>query len=270
MITPWSSVLSLNLASEGGVGDPHYSILHGLFLLLGPLAEWVPRPEKQPDLLLNTLFVFVTILVLVTILIRTFKRIPEGSIQTLFEMAVEGLTGFFVNIVGERGRKYIPFFASFFIYIWFMNMLGIIPGFQSPTADLNTTLGFALISVVAAHLIGLREIGIKAYLWHFWGEPKWMGVLMCPLHIIGEFAKVVSLSIRLFGNVFGEEMILLVLAGLSPVLLIGALEVPYLPLQVPMLMFAVFSGTIQAMIFSVLSAVYVAQFLDHGHGDEEH
>ena len=83
-------------------------------------------------------------------------------------MAVEGLTGFFVNIVGERGRKYIPFFASFFIYIWFMNMLGIIPGFQSPTADLNTTLGFALISVVAAHLIGLREIGIKAYLWHFW------------------------------------------------------------------------------------------------------
>ncbi len=270
MTGPWSSVLSLSMASEGGSGEAHYSILHGIFYLLGPLADWIPQPVRQPDLLLNTLLVFVIVLVLVTIAVRTFKRIPEGSVQTLFEMAVEGLTGFFLNIVGERGRKYIPFFASFFIYIWFMNMLGVIPGMQSPTADLNTTLGFALISIVSAHLIGLREIGLKAYLWHFWGEPKWMGVLMCPLHIVGEFAKVISLSIRLFGNVFGEEMIVLVLLGLSPVFLIGALEVPFVPMQVPMLMFGVFSGTVQAMIFSVLSAVYVAQFLDHDHGEEDH
>ena len=113
------------MASEGGGGETHYSILHGLFLLLGPLAEWIPKPEKQPDLLLNTFFVFVTVIVLVVIAVRTFKSIPEGSIQTLFELLVEGLTGFFLNIVGERGRKYIPFFASFFIYIWFMNMLGL-------------------------------------------------------------------------------------------------------------------------------------------------
>lgn len=264
----WLNALVLPLA-EGGQEEAHYSILHGLLLLLGPLKEMFPQPSRQPDLLLNTLFVVGILLVTLFIAVRSLKRIPEGSLQTLFEMVIEGLTNFYLDIVGEKGRKYIPFFSVFFIYILLMNIVGIIPGFQPPTADLNTTLGFAVISVVAANLIGIRELGMTSYLKHFMGEPTWLAPLMCPLHIIGEFAKVISLAVRLFGNIFGEEMIIIALAGLSPILLLGSLEVPFLPLQLPMLVFAVFSGTIQAMIFSVLSAVYVAQFLE-GHHEEHH
>jgi F-type H+-transporting ATPase subunit a len=263
----WPSVLVIPLAS-GGQEEAHHSILHGLLLLLGPLKEFFPQPSKQPDLILNTLTVLGVILALVFLTVRNLRRLPEGTLQNLFEMALEGLHDFFFNIVGERGKKYIPFFATFFIYIFFSNMLGLIPGFQSPTADMNTTLGFALISVVSANLIAIREIGLLSYLKHFRGEPLWLFPIMCPLHIIGEFAKIISLSARLFGNIFGEEMLLLVLAGLSPVFMIGQLEVPFVPFQLPIMAFAVFSGTIQAMIFSVLSAVYLAQFLEDHH--EEH
>ncbi|MBM3264309.1 MAG: F0F1 ATP synthase subunit A [candidate division Zixibacteria bacterium] len=263
----WSGAFVLPLAG-GGEQEAHHSILHGVLLLLGPFKEMVPQPSRQPDLLLNTLFVLGVVFALVFVVVRRFQRIPTGSLQNLFEMVVEGLNDFFFNIVGERGKKYIPFFGSFFIYILLMNMLGLVPGFQAPTADLNTTLGFGLISVIAANLIGLREAGLKAYLKHFWGEPTWLGPLMCPLHIVGEFAKILSLTVRLFGNVFGEETVIFVLAGLSPVILLGSLEVPFIPLQLPMMLFAVFTGTVQALIFSVLSAVYTAQFLEEHH--EEH
>lgn len=264
----WLNALVLPLA-EGGQEEAHHSILHGLLLLLGPLKEFFPQPSRQPDLLLNTLFVLGILLISLFIAVRSLKRIPEGSLQALFEVVIEGLTDFYLGVVGEKGRKYIPFFAIFFVYILLMNMVGILPGFQAPTADLNTTLGFAVISVVAANLIGIRELGFTSYLKHFLGEPIWLAPLMCPLHIIGEFAKIISLAVRLFGNIFGEEMIIIALAGLSPVFLLGSLEIPFIPVQLPMLLFAVFSGTIQAMIFSVLSAVYVAQFLE-GHHEEHH
>jgi F-type H+-transporting ATPase subunit a len=264
----WSSLFALPLVSGGGQEEAHHSILHGLLLLLGPLKDYFPQPSRQPDLLLNTLVVVVALLTLLFLAARNLRRLPEGALQNLFEMAIEGLSGFYYGIVGERGKKYVPFFSTFFIYILFMNMLGLIPGFQSPTADLNTTLGFAIIAVISANLIAIREVGFVSYLKHFWGEPAWLGPMMFPLHLIGELAKIVSLAVRLFGNIFGEEMIILVLAGLSPVLLIGHLEVPFLPFQLPIMLFAVFSGTVQAMIFSVLTAVYVAQFLEDHH--EEH
>ena len=260
-------VLSI-LPFAGGAGEAHYSLLHGLFLI-EPFKEWIPQPEKQPDLLLNTAVVFVFLTVFLYLTVRKLRPIPESTSQNLVEIALEGLTDFFGDILGERGKKYIPFIATFFIYILFLNFIGLVPGFQSPTADLNTTLAFALIGIVAVQLIAIREIGFVAYVKHFLGEGA--EILMFPLHIIGEIAKVISLSFRLYGNMFGKETVIAVLMGFSPAFLIGQLEVPFLPIQFPMLAFGVFVGFLQAMVFSMLVAIYLGLFIsDHGHDDDHH
>lgn len=246
----------------------HHSILHGLFQI-GPIRDWIPQPSKQPDLILNTFFLIGLVAVFLFWTVRKVRRLPETTAQNLLEMVVEGLTGFFEGIIGEHGRKYIPFIASFFIFVLLLNLLGLIPGLQSPTADLNTTLGLALVAVAGVQIIAIRELGGWSYIRHFLGEPIWLGPIMLPLHLIGEAAKVMSLSIRLFGNIFGEDTIIVILAGLSPFFLIGHLEVPYLPIQLPMMFFGIFTSIVQALIFSVLTSIYLATFLE-GHHDEGH
>lgn len=262
----WYSILAVGAGGE----EAHYSLLHGLFLL-NPLKEWIPQPEKQPDLILNTVFVLVIMWALLHLTARKLRRVPESTMQNILEIAIEELTALFGDIVGERGKKYVPFVCSFFFYILFLNLLGLVPGFQSPTADLNTTLGFAMIGVGIVQVIAVREVGFAAYVRHFWGEPAWLGPLMFPLHIIGEIAKVISLSFRLYGNMFGKETVLAVLMSFSPVLLIGHFELPYVPIQLPILAFGVFVAFLQAMIFAILIAIYIAQFLEeHGHDDDHH
>ncbi len=262
--------LPLFLPMVGGTEEAHYSILHGL-LVLNPLKEWIPQPIKQPDLLLNTGVVLAFIVGFLVLVVRKLKPIPSSASQNILEMAVEGLTDLFADIVGERGRKYIPFISTFFFYIILLNFIGLIPGFQSPTADLNTTVAFALIGIVAVQLIAIKELGLGSYLKHLWGEPVWLGPLMLPLHIIGEIAKAVSLAFRLYGNMFGKETVIAVLMGFSPIVLIGHFELPYVPLQLPMLLFGVFVGLLQAVVFSLLVAIYIAQFIEgHDHEEEHH
>jgi F-type H+-transporting ATPase subunit a len=142
----------------------------------------------------------------------------------------------------------------------------LVPGFQSPTADLNTTLSFAVIAVVTVNVIAIREIGLVAYLKHFAGEPVWLSWMMFPLHVMGEFAKVVSLAVRLYGNMFAKETLMVVLMGFSPVLILGHFEVPFVPIQLPIMLFGLFVGFLQAMIFALLVSIYLGQFLEeHDH-----
>ena len=93
---------------------------------------------------------------------------------------------------------------------------------------------------------------------------------MFPLHLIGEISRILSLSIRLFGNIFGEDTIIIILAGLSPVLLVGHQEIPYLPLQLPMMLFGLFTSFVQALVFSVLTSIYIVMFLGDHHEEEHH
>ena len=257
--------LSMIMAVGGGGEEVHHSILRVLHLIY-PLEGVLPQPAKQPDLLLNTLFSFSLLAGFVILTVRSLRRLPEGNGQNILEFAVEGLTDFFIDIVGERGRKYIPFIASYFLYILFLNFLGLVPGFQSPTADLNTTLSFAVIAVVTVNVIAIREIGLVAYLKHFAGEPVWLSWMMFPLHVMGEFAKVVSLAVRLYGNMFAKETLMVVLMGFSPVLILGHFEVPFVPIQLPIMLFGLFVGFLQAMIFALLVSIYLGQFLEeHDH-----
>ena len=116
--------LVINLAA-GGTEEVHYSLLHGLFLI-SPLKNLIPQPEKQPDLILNTAFVFVVLSVFIFLTVRKLRSIPESTSQNLLELAYEGLNDFFLDILGEQGKKYIPFFFTFFVYILFLNLLEIV------------------------------------------------------------------------------------------------------------------------------------------------
>ncbi|MCZ6679456.1 MAG: F0F1 ATP synthase subunit A [Candidatus Poribacteria bacterium] len=255
---------------DSGGEHLHYSWLH-------PLSKIIPVPTptrwQQPDLILNAYFVVLIICVFFILVTRKMKRIPEGKGQTLLELFVGGLIDFFGGILGEHGRKYVPFVGSYFIFILFLNYLGLIPGFQSPTADLNTTLALGVTALIGVQIIAIKENGVIGYLKHFVGDPLWLGPLMFPLHIIGEFARAGSLAIRLFGNIFGEESVIikLTLLGLAVPAIAG--KIPWLPIQVPMMFFGLFGGFLQALVFSMLTSIYIVTFLDHGdegHGTEAH
>ena len=171
---------SVGLAAE----EAHRSWLSPISKILPD--DIVPEPERwhQPDLIPNAYFIVLVIALLFIISTRKLKRLPEGKGQTLLELFVGGLTNFFGGILGEHGKKYVPFVGSFFIFILFLNYLGLIPGFQSPTADLNTTLALGISAVIGVHIIAIKENGLIGYLKHFIGDPPWLGPLMFPLHIM--------------------------------------------------------------------------------------
>ena len=192
---------------------------------------------------------------------RRLERIPTHR-QSLVEVVVESLNDFVVGIIGPKGEKYTPFIGTLFVYILAMNLLGIIPLLKSPTSGLSITLALAIVVFVVYNIAGIREIGLVQYLKHLAGEPLWLAPLMLPIHIISDLARPLSLSIRLCGNIFGEETVLVILAGFTVTI------IPYvvaIPTQFPMMLFAVFTGFVQALVFATLSAIYIAIAI----GDEE-
>ena len=226
--------------------------------------------EASPWLLfMFSVVVIIALTVFAILMTRRLERIPTSRRQSLVELVVESLDNFTVDIVGPKGSKYTPFIGSLFIYILAANLLGLIPAFKSPTSSLSITVSLAIIVFVAYNVIGIREAGLWRYLKHLLGEPLWMAPLMLPIHIIGELARPLSLSIRLFGNIFGDETILVILAGMSLVLIryhgIPVLSIP-LPLF-PMMIFDVFISFVQALVFSILSGIYISLAIE---ASEEH
>jgi F-type H+-transporting ATPase subunit a len=255
---------SAEAQEEHGGQHPHYSWLHPISTLLPNNVVPEPHRWQQPDLIPNTYFVVLAVALLFILATRKIKRLPESKGQTLLELFVGGVIDFFSGVLGEHGKKYVPFVGSYFIFILSLNYLGLIPGFQSPTADLNTTFALGVSAIIGVHIIAIKENGFMGYLKHFIGDPWWLGPLMFPLHVIGELARAGSLSIRLFGNIFGEESVIINLTLLGLALPFIS---PLIPVQVPMVFFGLFGGLLQAFVFSLLTSIYIVSFLDH-HGDE--
>lgn len=199
--------------------------------------------------------VIVTLSMLSFIATRKLERVPTGKMQNFTEQIVASLNHFTMGIIGPKGEKYTPFIGTLFIYILCMNLLGLVPGFKSPTSSLTITLSLSIPVFIFYNYAGIRESGIKPWVKHLIGEPVWLAPLMFPIHVIGELARPISLGIRLYGNIFGEETILAVLAGMTIVF------VPYfvaIPTQFPMMLFAIFTSFVQALVFSTLSAIYIS------------
>ena len=225
----------------------------------------IPEPSRwhQPDLIPNTYFAVIVLVLFFIFVTRKLKRLPEGKGQTLLELFVGGIIDFFGGILGDHGKKYVPFVGSFFIFILALNYLGLIPGFQSPTADLNTTLALGITAVLGVQIIAIKENGIGGYLKHLAGNPPWLGFLMFPLEVIAQLSRAGSLAVRLFGNIFGEESVIVELTKLGLIVLIAG-AIPIIPVQVPMLFFGLFGGFLQAFVFTILTSIYIVLFTEHG------
>ena len=260
--------LSLATVTESFAADNgHRSLLYPISRLLPD--EMIPEPTRwhQPDLIPNTYFAVLVLVVFFIFATRKLKRIPEGKGQTLLEVFVGGIMDFFGGILGDHGKKYVPFVGSFFIFILFLNYLGVIPGLQPPTADLNTTLALGITAVLGVQIIAIKENGIGGYLKHLAGNPPWLGVLMFPLEVVAQLSRAGSLAVRLFGNIFGEKAVVIELTKLGLIVLIAD-AIPIIPVQVPMLFFGLFAGFLQAFVFTILTSIYIVLFIEHG--DEAH
>lgn len=192
-----------------------------------------------------SLLAFVIIAFVAVLGTRRMRLIPRG-IQNFLEFAFESLYGVPEMVMGPRGRQYAPFVSTFFLYILVMNFTGLIPFLKSGTASLSITLGLAVVAFFAVQYYGFKAHGIR-YLAHFIGPVPAMAFLILPLELISELVRPVSLSVRLYGNIFGEEQVISALANqITPYA-----AVLLLPLQV----LTVF---LQAFVFTLLVTVYIS------------
>ncbi len=184
---------------------------------------------------------------------KSISLIPSKG-QNLFEVLISGMEDFMVDVTGEEGRWLFPLAATVFIYVFVSNLIGLVPGFFPPTANLNTTASCALTVVVFTHIIGIKYHGAK-YIKHFLGPVWWMIPIIFPIELIGHLARILSLSFRLFGNMMGHELVLGILF-----LLAGAFFAP-----LPIMALGIFVALVQAFVFFLLSIMYFTGAMEHAH-----
>jgi F-type H+-transporting ATPase subunit a len=210
--------------------------------------------EKASELnhVTYTWLVMVILVVLAFLASRGMKAVP-GGVQNLMEVVVTGIENMVDETMGPKGKAYFPLIATFALFILVSNLLGLIPGFYPPTANLNTNAALALIVFFLTHIVGIKEHGTH-YLKHFMGPILWLAPLMIIIEFIGHLARPLSLSLRLFGNMYGHEIVLMIFVGLVPFLL-----------PIPMMLMGILVAFIQAFVFSLLAMIYIAGALEDAH-----
>lgn len=188
------------------------------------------------------------VIVLAWLATRRLKLVPHGW-QNVMEIAITAIIDQVKANMGTRGMILAPFIVALFLFLLIANWLGLVPGFSSPTNDLNTTLGLALLVIIMVQIFGMLNKGVWRYLKHFL-QPN---PLFLPINLIEELSKPVTLSFRLFGNIVAGEILIIILGML----------VPYV-IPTAWLAFSVFVGVIQAFIFTILSLSYLANSFTDG------
>lgn len=222
----------------------------------------------------NTLVVaWVIILAVILVVLSASRRYKEapGGLQNFLETVLEGALNFMTSVTGskEKSRKFFPIVMTIFLFVILSNWVEIVPGLgsiglwgmhhgkkvlipfiRSSSADLNVTLAIAIISVVSTQIIGIASLGLSKYAGKFlvapWKKPYFVGTFVGALELISEAAKLVSFSFRLFGNIFAGEVLLLVVGFLAPYII-----------PLPFLFLEIFVGFIQALVFSMLTLVFM-------------
>ena len=211
----------------------------------------------------NVIFSLIVILILslaAIILSRKISLIPN-RIQSACELFVSGIDDFVCGIVGAQGRRYTPFIGTLFIYILFMNLMGLVPFMKSPTSNWSTTLALALCVFVYVQYASLKENGFVGYIDHLLGNPRgiiafsvFVPLMMLVLHIVSELVRPISLSLRLRSNIWGDDMLLSVLAGFG---------IKGIPLLFFNMLLSIVASLVQTVVFCLLTTIYFALALVH-------
>jgi F-type H+-transporting ATPase subunit a len=202
---------------------------------------------------IHSWLVMILLIVGALLLVKGIQMIPRKG-QNVIEVVIQSLENFMVEITGPEGKAFFPYIATIFFYILISNLIGLVPGFVSPTANVNTTLSLALCTFVLTHAIGIKHHGAK-YIKHFLGPMPILAPLMLVIELIGHLARVMSLTMRLFGNIFGKEKLLGILFGLA-----GLYLAP-----LPVLFLGILVSFIQAVVFMLLSIMYFAGAMEEAH-----
>ncbi len=242
--------------------------------------HWLYTTVGLPDWFTISLLTGVTLGLFFWYVSRRLQTFPKGM-QTLLEVAVEFVDSLCRTLIGPKGRDYVPLIFTFFVYIFLLNLVGLLPGMMSPTAHPYITLGLATASLLIVHFSAIRELGLKNYLLHYVDRPfqnLWGNIILNVLtlgpivHLLSQFARLISLSMRLFGNIFGEDSTIYQFAVVGMMLgqffLPSWAQVP-IPFQLPVALLHLLVALIQAFVFSALTAVYIGLFLAHHEKESE-
>lgn len=276
LIAPtWIGPIMSTLTSDPGAGTggdhggdqggpPQLPSLVGmLFGTEGVMHHWI-------DIIYA--FACASIMIIVATRVYAKREMIPGPLQNFVEILVEGMYNFLYSVLGKDARKYTPFLGTLFFYILLMNFMGMIPLGHSPSTSVNITASLAICTFGYTQWTGMTRLGFVGWLDHMAGEPRdaisWaLVILMFPMHLIGEIAKPFSLAIRLFGNITGEDVLVAAFVGLG-VMALSFISSPVgLPLHTPFILLGILLSTIQALVFTLLSTIYILMMLPHS---EEH
>src|SRR5262245_45071887 len=258
-------------SGEGESGVPELPTLPGIVAKATHEAPWAKTIEAWQDPLFSLLATLILVL-LVRLAFGKPQLVP-GRGQMMLETAMGGARDFVVQTFGPVMEPYVPFVGTLFFYILTMNWMGMIPLLKSPTTSLNTTAAMAVVVFVFVQYTAIRKQGPLGYLYHLAGSPKdlvgWaVAPVLFPIELMGEFIKPISLAARLFGNVFGEDLLIAVFVGIG-VALLGWQPVPVgFPIHVLFMFLGLIMSAVQALVFALLATVYL--FMALPHGQEEH
>lgn len=204
------------------------------------------------DAIAYTWLIIILLAIVSIMATKSLKAVP-GGLQNFMEVIISGIENMIVETMGEHGRSFFPLIATLAIFILVSNLIGLVPGFFPPTANINTTAACAVVVFVMTHVVGVKEHGVK-YIKHFMGPIAWLAPMMFFIEVIGHFSRVISLTLRLFGNMNGHELVLMIFFGLAPFLV-----------PLPMMMMGVLVSFIQAFVFMLLAMIYIQGSLEHAH-----
>lgn len=216
------------------------------------LLEPLHISEAGADAIAYTWLIIILLAIVSLIATKAMNAVPSGM-QNFMEVVIGGIENMVEETMGEKGRPYFPLIATLALFILVSNLIGLIPGFFPPTANLNTTAACAVIVFLSTHAVGIKKHGFH-YLKHFMGPIWWLAPLMFFIEIIGHLSRPLSLSLRLFGNMNGHELVLMIFFALAPFLV-----------PLPMMLMGVLVSFIQAFVFMLLAMIYIQGSLEEAH-----
>jgi F-type H+-transporting ATPase subunit a len=247
-------------------------IVDAVNAVLGPPVAWllglfgfhVEGHEVIPTHLVMTMLIVVVVTVVCLVMKSRLSVENPSKFQILLEDGVMAVVGLLQEWIGPDGRRYLPLIFTLGLFILLGNYAGLIPGLIAPTANINVTVGLAITTWVYYHFQGFKKQGVVAYLKHFAvppGAPVWMAPLMLVIELISHTSRLLSLSLRLFGNIFGEELVIVILGSIIPFII-----------PLPMMFLGLITGGLQAFIFVLLSIIYLqaAVAVEHEHDAHGH